>query len=42
MVFSTDGANKTVFRTRNGRTHAYCIQNPFSGQWSDAQATMRL
>lgn len=25
------------FRTRNGKTHAYCITNPYKGSASEAQ-----
>lgn len=25
------------FRTRNGKTHAYCITNPYKGPTSEAQ-----
>ncbi len=36
-----DEHSKIYYRTRNGRTHAYKINRPFSGEPSELQTTMR-
>lgn len=36
-----DEHSKIYYRTRNGRTHAYKINRPFTGEPSELQTTMR-
>lgn len=41
MSGSLDRASKIYYRTRNGRTHAYRVCNPYTGEATEQQTRMR-